>query len=340
MVTKSSSFVVLFFTTLGMITSIIPPLNAQENIEYQAGTLQQQQQQQNQFQYNIQDFQTFTKYMDMYNELYPPQPQQQQGSNYNDFLTFMQYLQVPHDNLYGQKDYIIKLYDNDDNDKDYKYKYKYKKDFEDYKKKYGKDGKGEKEKTEFKAVADSCKSSGGKWSKGQCDIQDEEKETDWEDAICDDPDKNKAFCSNPKNFDDRFDQEKKKPDYDSYEEYNEIVEPICKKHGGKINYGSGECGFNDDIDRAKSTAFEKELDNRGLGADYTAEEEASWNQNQDEVEPIEVSNVSPQFALEQQQEDKEREERIKLTQSKAFKSYVESQGITYDDYDNILQMNN
>ena len=104
-------------------------------------------------------------------------------------------------------------------------------------------------------------------------------------------------------------QEQKKPDYDSYEEYNEIVEPICKEHGGKINYGSGEYGFDDDIDRAKSTAFEKELDDRGLGADYTAEEEASWNQNQDgeeqkEVEepiPIEVSNFSPQFAFEQQQ---------------------------------------
>ena len=39
MVTKSSSFLVLFLTTLGMITSIILPLNAQENIEYQAGTV-------------------------------------------------------------------------------------------------------------------------------------------------------------------------------------------------------------------------------------------------------------------------------------------------------------
>ena len=103
MVTKSSSFLVLFLTTLGMITSIILPLNAQENIEYQAGTLQQQQQQQNQFQYNTQDFQTFTKYMDMYNELYPPQPQQQQGSNYNDFLTFMQYLQVRRQPLWSER---------------------------------------------------------------------------------------------------------------------------------------------------------------------------------------------------------------------------------------------
>src|SRR5688500_6754674 len=101
MVTKSSSFVVLLLTTVGMITSIIPPLNAQENIEYQAGTLQQQQQQQqNQFQYNNQDFETFTKYMDMYNGLYPPQSQQEGYNNYNDFLTFMQYLQY-YDNLYG-----------------------------------------------------------------------------------------------------------------------------------------------------------------------------------------------------------------------------------------------
>ena len=338
MVTKSSSFLVLFLTTLGMITSIILPLNAQENIEYQAGTLQQQQQQQNQFQYNTQDFQTFTKYMDMYNELYPPQPQQQQGSNYNDFLTFMQYLQY-YDNLYGQKDYIIKLYDNDD-DKDYKYKYKYKykKDFEEYKKK--KHGQGDREGTKAGLwnpdnryhpdyAGDDRKycTDNGVWKDGKCNIEDDEERANYEDVVCDDgPSK---ACGNiirdiytekeiekldllndPRYWNDEPQrQEQKKPDYDSYEEYNEIVEPICKEHGGKINYGSGECGFDDDIDRAKSTAFEKELDDRGLGADYTAEEEASWNQNQDgeeqkEVEepiPIEVSNFSPQFAFEQQQ---------------------------------------
>src|SRR5688572_30703154 len=105
MVTKSSSFVVLFLTTLGMITSIIPPLNAQENIIENQAMQQQQEQQQQQFPYNTLDFQTFTKHMDMYNELYPPQSQQQGYNNYNDFLTFMQYLQY-YDNLYGQKDYI------------------------------------------------------------------------------------------------------------------------------------------------------------------------------------------------------------------------------------------
>ena len=165
------------------------------------------------------------------------------------------------------------------------------------------------------------------WKDGKCNIEDDEERANYEDVVCDDgPSK---ACGNiirdiytekeiekldllndPRYWNDEPQrQEQKKPDYDSYEEYNEIVEPICKEHGGKINYGSGECGFDDDIDRAKSTAFEKELDDRGLGADYTAEEEASWNQNQDgeeqkEVEepiPIEVSNFSPQFAFEQQQ---------------------------------------
>ena len=352
MVTKSSSFVVLFLTTLGMITSIIPPLNAQENIEYQAGTLQQQQ---NRFQYNTQDFQTFTKYMDMYNELYPPQPQQQQGSNYNDFLTFMQYLQY-YDNLHGQKDYIIKLYDNDD-DKDYKYKYKYKKDFEEYKKK--KYGQGDREGTKGGLwnpdnryhpdyAGDDRKycTDNGVWKDGKCNIEDDEERANYEDIVCDDgPSKacgniirdkytekeieEQDLLDDPRYWNDEPQrQEQKKPDYDSYEEYNEIVEPICKEHGGKINYGSGECGFDDDIDRAKSTAFEKELDDRGLGADYTAEEEASWNQNQDEVEPKQVSNVSPQFELEQQ---KQQEERAKMTQSKSFEKFVESKGIDIDD---------
>jgi hypothetical protein len=75
--------------------------------------------------------------------------------------------------------------------------------------------------------------------------------------------------------------DKEKYDYDSYEEYNEIVEPICKEHGGKIDYGSGECMFKNDS-RNKAIIFEKELDDRGLGADYTAEEEASWNQKEAE----------------------------------------------------------
>ena len=68
-----------------------------------------------------------------------------------------------------------------------------------------------------------------------------------------------------------------KYDYDSYEEYTEIIEPICKEHGGKIEWGSGECMFKTDS-RKKAIIFEKELDDRGLGGDYTAEEEASWNQ--------------------------------------------------------------
>ena len=82
MVTKSSSFLVFFLTTLGMITSIIPIIDAQKVIPNDVNPMQlpqqlpiqQQQGQQSQFQYNTQDFQTFTKYMDMYNELYPPHP--------------------------------------------------------------------------------------------------------------------------------------------------------------------------------------------------------------------------------------------------------------------------
>ena len=66
-------------------------------------------------------------------------------------------------------------------------------------------------------------------------------------------------------------------DYDSYEEYNEIVEPLCNDKGGKLNYGDGYCYFDE---RDKELQFEKELDDRGLGADYTAEEEASWNQKE------------------------------------------------------------
>jgi hypothetical protein len=71
--------------------------------------------------------------------------------------------------------------------------------------------------------------------------------------------------------------------YDSYEEYNEIVEPLCKDHGGQIEYGSGECIFKNDNDRKKAASFENELEDRGLYDDYTAEEEASWNQNQEEA---------------------------------------------------------
>ena len=65
--------------------------------------------------------------------------------------------------------------------------------------------------------------------------------------------------------------------YNSYKEYTEIIEPICKEHDGKIEWGSGECMFKNDS-REKAIVFEKELDDRGLGHDYTAEEEASWNQ--------------------------------------------------------------
>ena len=68
---------------------------------------------------------------------------------------------------------------------------------------------------------------------------------------------------------------KEKYDYDSYEEYNEIIEPLCNDKGGKLNHGDGYCYFDE---RDKELQFEKELDDRGLGADYTAEEEASWNQ--------------------------------------------------------------
>ena len=110
MVTKSSSFLVIFLTTLGMITSIIPTIDAQKVIPNDLNPMQLpqqqpiQQQQGQQSQYNNPDFQTFTKYMDMYNELYPQsqsqEPQsQQQGSNHNDFLTFIQYLQY-YDQLY------------------------------------------------------------------------------------------------------------------------------------------------------------------------------------------------------------------------------------------------
>ena len=243
MVTKSSSFLVLFLTTLGMITSIILPLNAQENIENQAGTLQQQQRQQNQFQYNSQDFQTFTKYMDMYNELYPPQSQQQGYNNYNDFLTFMQYLHND-DNLYGQKDYIIKLYDNDD-DKDYKYKYKYKykKDFEDYKKKKHGQGDIEVQKGVYgtqttdiilimQETIENTGTDNGVWKDGKCNIEDDEERANYEDVVCDDgPSK---ACGNiirdiytekeiekldllddPRYWNDEPQrQEQKKPDYD------------------------------------------------------------------------------------------------------------------------------
>ena len=64
-------------------------------------------------------------------------------------------------------------------------------------------------------------------------------------------------------------------DYDSYEEYNEIIEPLCNDKGGKLNHGDGYCYFDE---RDKELQFEKELDDKGLGHDYTAEEEASWNQ--------------------------------------------------------------
>jgi hypothetical protein len=76
---------------------------------------------------------------------------------------------------------------------------------------------------------------------------------------------------------------KEKYDYDSYEEYTEIIEPICKEHGGKIEWGSGECMFKNDS-RKKAIIFEKELDDRGLGGDYTAEEEASWHQKTEQKE--------------------------------------------------------
>ena len=77
MVTKSSSFVVLLLTILGMIT-IIPPLNAQKNIvenQALAGTLQQQQQQQQQYQ--------------------QPQYQQQQQQQYQQPLYQQQQYQQP-----------------------------------------------------------------------------------------------------------------------------------------------------------------------------------------------------------------------------------------------------
>ena len=90
MVTKSSSFVVLFLTILGMIT-IIPPLNAQKNIvENQAlvGTLHQQQQQQ----YQQPQYQ-----QPQYQQPLPPTLAQQYpqpyGMSAQDFMYLMQLMQ-------------------------------------------------------------------------------------------------------------------------------------------------------------------------------------------------------------------------------------------------------
>ena len=128
------------------------------------------------------------------------------------------------------------------------------------------------------SIKEICVSHDGKWKDNECKFEDgiemgkkyskEQYQADFDHYIADNGLTDKKAA----------DEGKK---YDSYEEYNEIVEPICKEHGGKIDYGSGECMFKNDA-RNKAINFEKELDDRGLGADYTAEEEASWNQKEAE----------------------------------------------------------
>ena len=61
---------------------------------------------------------------------------------------------------------------------------------------------------DLKEIISSCEHSGGVFKKGECNIQNEEEETAWEDFICDDPAKHKKFCSNPDNFDDSNDNNK------------------------------------------------------------------------------------------------------------------------------------
>jgi hypothetical protein len=105
-------------------------------------------------------------------------------------------------------------------------------------------------------------------------------------------------------FSSTAEEEQKKPDYDSYEEYNEIVEPICKERGGTLHYGSGECYFEKGDNSKKKMDFEKELEEKGLYDDYTAEEEASWNQNQDELEEISEEEQEDYQRQMEYQEDK------------------------------------
>jgi hypothetical protein len=137
--------------------------------------------------------------------------------------------------------------------------------------------------------------------------------------------------------------DKEKYDYDSYEEYNVIIEPLCNDKGGKLNHGDGYCYFDE---RDKELQFEKELDNIALGADYTAEEEASWNQKAEEEkaaqedaicdnEDSRVTNIKLCMSDERAQEVQEREKEEKeMYSSKTFKNLLASKGIDYDDYKN------
>ncbi len=353
MVTKSSSFLVLFLTTLGMITSIIPTIDAQKVIPNDVNPMQlpqqlpqqQQQGQQSQFQYNTQDFQTFTKYMDMYNELYPPQPQQptpqQQGSNYYDFLTFMQYLQY-YDNLYGQKDYIIKHYhdddDNDDNDYKYKYKYKYKNEYENWKKH---DGHGDGKKSNYPSkqfhpitktkatntIEQECKQNTGKMNNGKCDIKNPDDQIEFEHELAD---------------------EGLWPEYTvAQQAQNFLSEANVEKSIGFP--GEYEPGYKktDAQKRAEEAEFVAELEDDLQDANTPEQKEKIQSQikqakekfglNDDETEkqpePTEVNNVSPQVDLVQQQQVQEQQPQIHYSQGSYEEelSSDDTEGSSYEE---------
>ena len=142
-----------------------------------------------------------------------------------------------------------------------KYKYKYKKDFEDWKKKRGQGyTEGNKRQDIYYKPKIDCPGFGGKWNekKNTCEaFPDPESQTDWEDTVCDDPkdtDRYPEVCQpDSKEYAEQQEralkvdlearekvlkeseewqkeQEKKRAeygyDYHSYEEYNEIVEPL------------------------------------------------------------------------------------------------------------------
>ena len=133
-------------------------------------------------------------------------------------------------------------------------------------------------------------------------------------------------------------------DLDDYGLKDIAIEQACEDNGGEWKDGAW-CKFDkDEQANGDEVELEHQMAERGLDYYYNDKEALGeeWSKYEQEKSERSVEIAAQEDAL-CDNEDADTtdikacmsEQKRELTQSKAFKSYVESQGITYDDYDNI-----
>lgn len=144
---------------------------------------------------------------------------QQLNPNFMSFEQFMQYM-FYYEKMFG-KDYVTKIYkeyhdhdDNDDDDDDDKKKDNKKRDKDWWKHNSVDLWKDKKKYCEGK----------GEFKNGKCITDNEEDETAWEDAVCDNNPGNKKFCGSNKDNKKKEDNDDK--DVDSIKEANEKLNDL------------------------------------------------------------------------------------------------------------------